>query len=133
MEKSFVKNVVEFNKKVLGIKQRKLGLLSMSETLITNQALAEELEEFGTACDDRDLVGCIDALIDLQYFAVGAMYKMGMTSAQIEKCMSAVHQANMTKRKGVNKKRGDGKAADAVKPTGWTAPEERIKKIMRLK
>jgi hypothetical protein len=36
----------------------------------------------------------------------------------------------MEKKLGVNAKRGDGSAADAVKPEGWESPEHRIGAIL---
>jgi predicted HAD superfamily Cof-like phosphohydrolase len=130
MEKSFVENVVEFNQKILKIKQRPIGKLSDAEFDISAQSLAEELVEFEEA---ETVIDQIDALIDLQYFAIGIMYKLGMRADQINDCMLAVHEANMTKKKGVNKKRGNGKVADAVKPKGWVKPEDRIREILGVK
>jgi predicted HAD superfamily Cof-like phosphohydrolase len=43
---------------------------------------------------------------------------------------TAVHEANMEKKLGVVAKRGDGSAADAVKPEGWIPPEGRIEAIL---
>lgn len=119
-------SVVDFNKRVLGIDQRIHGLLNESELILSKKCLQEELDEFSQAADQQDFIGQIDALIDLQYFAIGVMYKLGLTAEEITKCCDAVHQANMQKKLGVVAKRGDGSAADAVKPEGWIPPEERI-------
>lgn len=58
------------------------------------------------------------------------MLNINMTPLIIEKCMLAVHKANMTKKRGVKAERGDLGVADAVKPEGWVAPEEAIKAIL---
>lgn len=127
---SFVHDVCHFNQVVLGIKQRNITPLSMSEMAISKKCLQEEVDEFIDACKENDIVNQVDALVDLQYFAVGVMYKLGLTPSQINECMRVVHEANMQKKLGVNSKRGDGQAADAVKPEGWVPPEERIKKVI---
>ena len=90
----------------------------------------EEVQEFSDAHIIGDYVGCVDAMIDLMYFAVGVMYKMGVTPDKINLCMTAVHESNMGKKLGVNYRRGDGKAADAIKPADWVSPEERISEIL---
>lgn len=123
---SFAHLVAEFNRKILNIEQRPHGLLSTHEIDISLKCLHEELNEFAHATEQGDFIGQIDALIDLQYFATGVMYKLGLTPEEINKCCEAVHHANMQKKLGVLTKRGDGSAADAVKPDGWVSPEERI-------
>lgn len=122
--------IVKFNRDVLKIEPRELGNMSPEESDITIKCLAEEIEEFQVAYDNLDYIGSIDALIDLIYFAVGALYKQGLTAEEMSHCMQAVHEANMEKKLGVNYRRGDGSAADAVKPEGWTSPEERIAEIL---
>lgn len=127
---SFAHKVVDFNQTVLKIKPRIQGPLSVPEFEITVKALKEEVEEFIAASQAVDYIGQIDALIDLQYFAMGALYKLGLTADQINRCCTAVHDANMTKRLGVKWSRGDGSAADAIKPADWVAPEQRIGEIL---
>lgn len=125
----FVKAVVEFNQQVLGIEQRSPKCLEYKEFSITHKCLLEEVEELVAAHFVSDLVGCVDALVDNMYFTIGALYKLGLTPEQIHECCMAVHQANITKKKGVNAKRDTG-AADAVKGEGWVPPEERLRKII---
>lgn len=127
---SFASNVVDFNRRVLNIEPRPVGLLTQAELDISKKCLIEEITEFSEAAASGDLIGMIDALIDLKYFATGVMYKMGLTSVTIDTCEQAVHDANMEKKLGVNARRGDGSAADAVKPQGWVGPEERIAKVL---
>ena len=72
----------------------------------------------------------IDAIIDLKYFAVGVLYKMGLSPDMQKACCTAVHSANMEKKLGTVAKRAVEGAADAVKPEGWVSPEERIIEIL---
>lgn len=127
---SFAHQVIDFNQTVLKIQPRSQAPLSVAEFDITVKALNEEVQEFIDASHETDYIGQIDALIDLQYFAMGALYKLGLTADQINSCCTAVHVANMTKKKGVKQSRGDGYAADAIKPEGWVAPEPRIGEIL---
>lgn len=130
MTKSFVEQVVEFNRQVLKIDQRSISMLPQNEFEITMKCLQEELDEFEEAYKKGDFIACIDALIDLRYFAVGALYKQGLSAAAITTCDTAVHEANMEKKLGVVAKRATEGAADAVKPEGWVAPELRIIDIL---
>jgi len=127
---TFAHQVIEFNQKVLHIHPRVQCPLSLPEFELTVKCLNEEVEEFVDASKIADYIGQIDALIDLQYFAMGALYKLGLTADQINRCCSAVHAANMEKKLGVKPGRGDGSAADAIKPEGWTPPEQRIGEIL---
>lgn len=127
---SFPHQVVEFNQRVLNIQQRDKDMLEPAEFDISMKCLQEELDEFNAAHTAGDYVGCVDAIIDLMYFGIGVLYKKGLTPEEIEKCMTAVHEANMEKILGVNHRRGNGSAADAIKPEGWVSPEARIIEIL---
>lgn len=127
---SFAHQVIDFNQTVLGIQPRSQAPLSLPEFNITVKALEEEVSEFIEASHNADYIGQIDAMIDLQYFAMGALYKLGLTADQINRCCSAVHEANMTKKRGIKASRGDGSAADAVKSVDWVGPEQRIGAIL---
>lgn len=127
---TFAHQVIDFNQLVLKIQPRIQCPLSFPEFEITVKALKEETEEFIVASQEADYIGQIDALIDLQYFAMGALYKLGLTADQINRCCYAVHDANMEKKLGIKPSRGDGSAADAIKPEGWEAPEARIGAIL---
>lgn len=127
---NFVDQVVDFNQKVLKIEQREVNMLSMHEFQLSMKCLQEELDEFQEAWNSGDIIGCIDAIIDLRYFAVGVLYKHGLAADTIKACDTAVHEANMEKKLGVVAKRAVEGAADAVKPEGWVAPEERIADIL---
>lgn len=125
----FINAVVDFNKEILGIQQRIVRGMPEKEQEITLKCLAEELAELKQAIDNASIVDQVDAIVDLVYFAFGALYKIGLTPEQINACCMAVHNANMSKKRGVNAKRATG-AADAIKPEGWVSPEERISKIL---
>lgn len=127
---NFNEQVVEFNTKVLKIEQRAICALEPAEYEITLKCLREELDEFTQAVESGDFISSIDALIDLKYFAVGALYKMGLSADAITQCDSAVHEANMEKKLGVNARRAVEGAADAVKPLDWMPPELRIIDIL---
>ncbi|MBR4891062.1 MAG: DUF1599 domain-containing protein [Clostridia bacterium] len=87
----------------------------------------EELAEFGAAYNKGDNIGMLDALIDMAYFLLGRVYECGFTEAEWDKCFAAVHECNMTKRKG---NKGRGSDDDAVKDADWVGPEERIREIL---
>lgn len=122
--------VVEFNKKVLGIEQRPLTFPSGSELDHSVKCLKEEATELSEAYQAGDFIGCIDANIDTMYFAIGNLYKLGLTPEQMEKCFTVVHEHNMRKVRGVVDRRGDGSAPDAIKPEGFVGPEEQIAEIL---
>jgi predicted HAD superfamily Cof-like phosphohydrolase len=119
--------VVQFNISIIGIEARPHQLMDHKEVEFTSKALDEERVELLLAHNDGDIIGCIDALLDSIYFAVGALHKLGLTPAEMEACMTAVHESNMTKKKGVTDR---GHENDAIKPDDWVPPEERIGAIL---
>lgn len=121
------KQIVEFNQQIIKIEPRPLGLLSLDEMTFTCRAVNEEMEELRQAHNAGDVIGSVDALLDSIYFAVGGLYKLGLTAEQMEKCMDAVHKSNMTKVRGTTAR---GHENDAVKPEGWVAPEEAIGMVL---
>lgn len=126
-----IQAVIEFNQQILDIQPRELGIMSEGEIRATDKALREEAEEFMEAFEKGDILGQADALFDSIYFAVGALYKMGLTGLQIEDGFMVVHECNMTKKKGIVEKRGNP-LGDAVKPVGWVPPEEGIAAVLGL-
>ena len=121
----FAERVIEFNEKILKYPRPERGLLNHELLDHAAACLREEVEEFEEATYHGDYIGAIDALIDLMYFAIGALHKMGLTSDQMAECGRIVHEANMTKRRGVVERRANG-SPDATKPKGWVPPEESI-------
>ena len=123
-----IKSIYEFNTQLLGVQTGTPHLLNKSEFDWLIVALNEEIQEFTESHEKGDMVGCVDGLLDLAYFAVGACTRMGLTQKQIEQCFSFIHNANMMKKQGQKDTRPtDGTVADAIKPTNWKAPEEQMK------
>lgn len=75
-------------------------------------------------------VKSVDAVIDAAYFAIGAMARTGLTVEQAQACFLAVHEANMTKKRGVAASRGDMGVTDAAKPVNFVPPDQRIYQIL---
>lgn len=125
------KLVVIFNRDILGIPERKLGLMGEDEFKLSLHQLREELDEIEEAYNEGDLVKVVDGLIDLDYFHKGVIYKHGISEPVYEQMFEVVHNANMAKKKGVKESRqGYGDSADAVKPEGWIPPEETLGEII---
>lgn len=126
------KKVEIFNKQVLGIEPRDLGMMPKDEFKLSMAQLREEIEEIEEAYDEGNLVGVVDGLIDLDYFHKGIIYKHGINYAIYHMLFGQVHESNMTKKKGVKEtRRGFGDAADAIKPQGWVAPETKIYETLK--
>ena len=79
--------------------------------------LREELYEFEHA---HTVEAQADALVDLIYVAAGRLVEMGYVPGM---CFEEVHNANMRKVKGANKKRPEAALFDAVKPPDWVGPD----------
>jgi hypothetical protein len=85
--------------------------------------MQEELNEFAEA---KNLVGAVDALLDLVYVVLGTAVAMGVPW---QACWRHVQTANMLKVRvasAADSKRGS--AYDVVKPLGWVGPEAGIAK-----
>jgi hypothetical protein len=126
-----IKEIYTFNTELLGVKTGTVKTLDKPEFDWLLGAFFEEIEELRQAFERNQTVEAVDALFDLSYFAVGALVRMGLTQSQMEECFNAIHQSNMAKKSGVKETRPqDGSIADAVKPTDWQAPEEKMKAIL---
>lgn len=125
-----IHEVVEFNRSILGIEPRSIGIMPSHEVTHLEKCLREEAKEFENSFYSGDLIGMIDSLIDSIYFGLGGLYKMGLTPEAAIEIFSAVHDANMNKKKGIVERRAVSGAVDAVKPDGWVPPEERISLII---
>jgi len=93
--------------------------------------MREELGEFIEAVMAGDRVKALDALLDLVYVVHGTALFMGVSPAQWDAGMRAVHNCNMAKErvaKASDSKRGS--AWDVGKPVGWVGPEARLKEIL---
>ena len=77
-------------------------------------------EEFFEYIYAKDLVGKLDALVDLVYVALGTAYLHGF---DFDEAWSRVHEANMQKIRA--QQADDSKRSskyDVVKPEGWEPP-----------
>ena len=125
-----IDKVYEFNETLLMIPRRPVGMLGDDEAIHLEKALREELQEFVDGQKLGDMIATVDSLIDLVYFAFGGLYKMGVPVDAAVEIFHAMHDCNMTKRRGSVERRAVGLVADAVKPDGWVPPEERIGEIL---
>lgn len=128
MKKSKFQQVKEFNEEIINLKpvEPAHSLASKRLDWFLN-VVKEEAHEFEEAWKKADTVGMLDALIDMAYFILGRVYECGFTEAEWDKCFAAVHECNMTKRKG---NKGRGSDDDAVKDADWVGPEARIAEIL---
>ena len=90
---NFVEQIVNFNKEVLGIEQRVQSLIPANEAQISIESLVEEANELREAFEGQDFIKAVDAVADTLFFAVGVLYKFGLTSDQIANVI--LHQHNV--------------------------------------
>lgn len=126
------REVETFNKQIIGL-DRQLGhRIDSDEIKFFTGLLGEEIQEFKDAWNEEDYVKQIDALIDLMYFAAGGLVRLGVPSEKSEEIFQIVHNCNMNKKKGVKEERDITGETDAVKPIGWSSPEEAISNLLQL-
>jgi len=99
-------------------------LLEPQHLSIYARFLMEELSELLKAHEKNDLVDAADAIADLAYVTMGCAHHMGLPLSQI---LDIVHDCNMQKVPGATNR---GTQQDAMKPEGWTGPEEHIALIL---
>ncbi len=121
--------VFDFNAKVVGVHPRLLGMITSEHPEIewlvgVLQEEAQELAEAGSLAEQ------VDALVDSIIFAMGGLYRLGLSEEQALKCFHAVMDANFEKKAGQKKGREVEGVKDAVKPEGWKGPEARIQEIL---
>ena len=124
------RKVMDFNKQVLGIIPPGRGLLDMDTINLSKTQLVEEALELLDAHEEGDFIGAVDACIDSIFFAMGVLYKMGVTENQFNIIFEVVSNANMSKKIGKARGREDHDALDAAKPDDWVGPEDLIKRIL---
>jgi len=122
--------VVSFNRDVLGIGPRVLGMQPPEEAALSYTQLIEEAREYQEAIGRVNFIDCADAIIDNLYFSYGILYKMGLDERLVNRLFDAVHEANMTKAKGVKAGREGFDAADARKPEDWVDPKDKFREIL---
>lgn len=123
--------VFDFNAQVVGIEPRPLGTITPEHPEMgwLVRVLQEEAQELAEA---ENLVDQVDALIDSIIFAMGGLYRLGLTEEQALKCFHAVMDANFEKKAGQKEGREVEGVKDAIKPEGWKGPEARIKEILNV-
>ena len=127
----FITAVQQFNRELLGVQQTGIRLLTDKERDYTHRCLVEEADEMRDAGMVQSVPKQVDAFVDSIYFALGGLYRMGLSPEQVLQCCMAVHEANMTKKKGVNERRDMG-VEDVVKPATFVPPEEAIALLLGL-
>lgn len=123
-----IDQIFDFNEQVIGTGDVDINCLTEKQFQWTNVFVQEELQEFADAFRKQDAVGMVDAILDLIYGSMGTMKKMGLTREQVRLCLTAIHEANMTKKRGVVATRGGDE--DATKPADFVPPEARIAHIL---
>lgn len=96
------------------------------------EAIEQIVDEFSKHHEQGDYVNSVIAMTQILRGYITLFGDFGISDKKATLIMNAIFEANMTKKKGVNAKRGDGVAADAVKPADFIPPEERIAKILEI-
>ena len=128
--RDFAENVVQFNEIIINSPRPAKKMATEDQMNFTIKCLTEEILEYGLAHKKGDYIGAIDALIDLMYFAIGGLHRMGLTPDEMAECGRIVHESNMTKKKGVVDRRATGEVGDAVKPAAWVSPETKMREYL---
>lgn len=122
-----IDQIFDFNEQVIGTGDVPLNVLTEKQHQWAQTFCAEELVELREAFEAQDIVQMVDAVGDLVYGAMGTFKKMGLTRGQVRAVFSAIHTANMTKKRG---DKGRGSDEDATKPADFVPPEEAIGLIL---
>lgn len=122
------RDVCEFHKK-FEIPIEKYPAFPSKELLeFRMKFLREEVDEFGEAVRNDDIVKAFDALIDAVYVAIGTAVIMNLP---FEQGWNIVHSANMTKIRAKNASQSKrGTAFDVVKPEGWVPPDMMLHSLL---
>lgn len=124
-----IDQIFDFNEQVINLGDIEFNTLTQKQFDWTVNFCQEELREFQEAYEKEDLVGMVDAIGDLIYGAMGTFKKMGLNREHVRECFTAIHNANMTKKRG---DKGRGSDEDAVKPADFVPPEQAIADILFL-
>lgn len=93
--------------------------------------LEEELNEFKSATEAKDIIKAFDALLDLVYVCHGTAYLMGLPW---DEGWSAIQSCNMAKVRAASPEQSKrGSTHDVVKPEGWIGPEDELRRLLRKK
>jgi predicted HAD superfamily Cof-like phosphohydrolase len=112
--------VCEFNKAFNLPISESPKLLERDRVLLRGKWMKEEVDEF---FDATDIVDQVDAIIDLMYFALGALVGMGVDG---DEAFRLIHEANMAKL-GNDGKPIYNEEGKVIKPEGWVSPKESIR------
>lgn len=127
MNNWIIELVFRFNREIVKAPHKwDIQALSGDEKTWMVKVLREEAQEFE---DTSDPVHQVDALIDSVIFALGGLYRMGLSEMQAGSAISAVMHANFAKKAGQMARSIPG-VPDAVKPEGWVPPEQAIAAIL---
>lgn len=122
--------VAAFNKNIIGIDRTPGSVEDTSEFDWMIGVVLEELQELKDAHEQGDFVKELDAVTDLLFFATGFYSRMGIKPDVAREIFDAVSACNMNKIKGRKIERVNQHENDAIKPKGWTGPEEQIMIIL---
>lgn len=107
-------------------------LLYSSELQGFLESFEETMEDLSNAIERNDVTLQAIMVGQLCFGFMQGIISHGVTFDKANEIMAAIHYANMTKKLGVNAKRGDGQTADAVKPADFVPPEQKIAAILSL-
>ena len=113
--KKQLKQVKEFHD-AFGVINEKYPIVLPSKVWqLRGNLLEEELEEYGEACNNEDLVEIADALADQMYILIGTIQAHGLQD-KIEEIFDEVHRSNMSKLNEDGKPiyRADGKVLKGI-------------------
>jgi len=94
---------------------------------LTDALLTEELAELRRAHVANDTVETLDALVDITYVAIGAMWKLGLDKDQVRRAIEAVCESNESK-KAVKTK--SNIKANIDKGADYFGPEKLLRGIL---
>ena len=100
-------------------RQQSPEFCSDEDMKMRHKHMIEEANEFVQSNNMSDLEGCVDALVDVVYVALGTAAMMGLSKEHWDLCWKEVHAANMRKVAGEVKDHKVG----VVKPEGWVGPD----------
>ena len=92
---NFVEQIVNFNQEILGVEQRTQSLIPANEAQISIESLVEEANELREAFEGQDFIKAVDAVADTLFFAVGVMYKFGLSQNQIVNAIMSQHNSRL--------------------------------------
>ena len=96
------------------------GRPSRGDINLIDALLSEELDELMQGMHSKSRLETLDALCDIQYVLLGAVYRLGFAPV-FEEAFDEVQRSNMTKfPEGVVTRRDDGKI---LKPDSYDKPD----------